>query len=111
MIKITAIVLGVALAVAPSMAMAGSTGCSVAYSDDFCHTDSLHANSQFHFLHIDVSGPCDLFTVVDNNNGLTVYQHSSGWGGFQKTLGNVYSDYSVYVYGGTWPITNVTISN
>jgi hypothetical protein len=111
MIKTSAILFAVVLAAAPSMALAGSVGCSAAFSDGFCHTDNISANSQFHFVHVDVSGPCNLFAVRDRENGITVYQSSSGWGGKQKTIGGLYSEYSVYLYGGSWPFTNVTISN
>ena len=111
MIKTNALLLAVALAAAPSAAMAASTTCYAAFSDGFCHSDNIPANSQFHFVHVDVSGPCDLFTVVDRSNYVTVYQSSSGWGGREKTIGGLYSEYSVYLYGGTWPFTNVTLSN
>jgi hypothetical protein len=110
MIK-TAIVSCVVLVAAHSVALAQSSTCSAAWSDHFCHTGNVPANADNHFIHLDVSGPCDLFAVVDRVNGLTVYQASTGWGRTEKTLGNVFSAYSVYLYGGVWPITNVTISN
>ena len=111
MIKTSAILVAVALAAAPNLALAGSVGCSAAWGDGFCHTDNISANSQFHFVHVDVSGPCDLFTVVDRVNGITVYQSSSGWGGHERTIGGLYSAYSVYLYGGSWPFTSVTLAN
>jgi hypothetical protein len=111
MIKFSAIVFAVALAATPAVSVASSAGCSAALSDGFCHTDNIPANRDFHFVHVDVSGPSDLFTVVDRSNYVTVYQSSSGWGGKEKTIGGLYSDYSVYLYGGVWPLTSVTISN
>jgi hypothetical protein len=111
MIKISAFVLGVALAAAPSMALAASSTCHAALRDGFCHTGNVPAHPQFHFVHVDVSGPCNLFTVVDRVNGVTVYQSSAGWGGHERTIGGLYSEYSVYLYGGSWPITSVTINN
>lgn len=111
MIKTSAILFGVVLAAAQSVALAQSDTCDAGWSDGFCHTANIPANSQFNFVHIDVSGPCDLFNVVDRVNGITVYQGSTGWGGMQKTIGGLYSEYSVYLYGGVWPLTNVTISN
>lgn len=111
MIKTSAILLGVALALAPSAVMAESDTCYAGVSDGFCHTDNIPAHWQHHFVHVEVSGPCSLFTVVDRSNGIVVYQSSSGWGGKEKTIGGLYSDYSVYLYGGAWPVTNVTINN
>jgi hypothetical protein len=111
MIKISAFVLGVALAAAPSVALAASDTCHAAWSDGFCHTDNIPAHPQHHFVHVDVSGPCNRFRVVDRVNGVTVYQGSSGWGGHERTIGGLYSAYSVYLYGGSWPITSVTINN
>jgi hypothetical protein len=111
MFKISAIICGVALVAASPVALAASAHCSASLSDGFCHTGGVPAHPEFHFVHVDVSGPCDLFTVVDNANFVTVYQNSSGWGGKEKTIGGLYSSYSVYLYGGVWPITSVTINN
>jgi len=110
-IKISAIALVVALAAAPSVVQAASETCSVAWSDHFCRTAPVPANPQFNFVHVNVTGPCDLFSVTDVNNGVLVFAASSGWGGFERTLGHVYSEYTVSVFSGVWPITSVTINN
>jgi hypothetical protein len=111
MIKTSAILVAVALAVMPPMAQAASSTCNAGWGDGFCHTDNIPANPQFHFVHVDVNGPCSLFTVRDRANGITVFQGSSGWSGYERTIGGLYSEYSVYLYGGAWPVTYVTISN
>lgn len=111
MTKISALLVAVAFAAAPASAMAQTAACSAAFSDGFCHTDNIPANGQFHFVHVDVHGPSDLFTVVDRENGIIVYQSNSGWGGRDHTVGGLYGSYSVYLYGGVWPVTNVTLTN
>lgn len=109
--KLGAILCGVALAAAPAISAAETAACSVAFSDGFCHTDNIPANGSGHWVHVDVLGPSDLFRLVDRVNSVTVYQSSSGWGGKDHTVGGLYSSYSVYLYGGVWGFTNVTISN
>ena|SRR5215471_18444384 len=110
-IKTSAIALVMALAAAPSVAQADSEGCSVPISDDFCSTPVVAANPNGNFLHVRVSGPCDAFAVFDVNNGVVVYRASVGWGSFEKTLPYVYSEYSLSIFGGTWPFSNATINN
>lgn len=103
--------LAAALSTAPSTSLAASSSCSVAWKSGFCRTGSVPANPQHHFLHMNVHGPCELFTVVDVANYITVFQGSTGWSGLEKTLGQVYSSYVVYVYGGVWPVSGATIDN
>src|SRR5262249_26372720 len=108
---ISAIALVVALAAAPSVAQAASEGCSVSISDGFCRTAPVAANPNGNFVHVTVSGPCDLFSVIDVNNGVSVYAAGTGWGGFEKTLPFVYSEYSVSIFNGLWPFTSTRINN
>jgi hypothetical protein len=111
MTKISAILVAVVLATAPSVALGASSWCYARLGDGFCSTDSIPAHPQGYFVHVEVHGPCELFTVVDTANYITVYQSSSGWGGKEKTIGPVYSSYRAYLYGGTWPVTNITLNN
>ena len=110
-IKTCAILVALALGGVPSMARAASNTCHAAWGDGFCHTANIPANPQFNFVIVSVNGPSSLFAVRDRANGITVFQGSSGWSGYEKTIGGLYSEYSVYLYGGAWPITHVTISN
>jgi hypothetical protein len=43
-IKISAFVLGVALAASPSVALAASSTCHAAWRDGFCHTGNVPAH-------------------------------------------------------------------
>lgn len=110
-IRTCAILVALALGGGPSVAQAASATCHAAWGDGFCHTGNIPANSQFQFVNVSVNGPSSLFAVRDRSNGITVFQGSSGWSGYEKTIGGLYSEYSVYLYGGAWPITYVTISN
>jgi|ERR1043165_3317734 hypothetical protein len=110
MLKISAIVCGAALAAASPAALAATAKCSVDTSG-FCHSGSVPANLNGNFVHVHVSGPCELYTVVDNENYVTVGYGSSGWGGADGFLGGLWSRYSLYIYNGTWPFTSGYVDN
>jgi hypothetical protein len=75
-------------------AVAASNTCWMVTEPWKCTTNSVSANAQAHFVHIDIS-PRVEYVVVDSNNGVVVNSGTSGWTGTRKTIIGLYSRYHI----------------
>ncbi|MDY7228036.1 hypothetical protein [Hyalangium rubrum] len=94
-----------ALLAAPS-AFAASNTCKMAKEPWKCTTQSVPANPQGNFVHIDVS-PRVKYKVYDSKNGAMVHSGRGGWTGTRKTITGLYGKYHVKAEGPGF----VTINN